>query len=212
MGRKSHNAVVATSQNLGQNACLKEGKTASVMDLRKAILALAMISCCVVALPARSDAQWWSSAPRDFEDCAERAKTPATGKDSVAECEAKFAGRRKPGGGYTYYDFMQNRSFDIAGPNPTPQESRKIDEQYTAYLAAQRRDIIASAFLRKQQSPADALAVATAKPAAKPKPGPRIKVSTVRRTTVETCHGRVSCSLQEISAKIHSIKKNLFGS
>ncbi len=46
---------------------------------------------------------------------------------ALAECNAKFAGRRKPGGGYTYYDFMQNRSFDIAGPNPTPEEQRKID-------------------------------------------------------------------------------------
>jgi hypothetical protein len=179
--------------------------------LRKATPALAMIACCVVALPARSVAQWWSSAPRDFEECAERAKTPATGKDTVAECEARFAGRRKPGGGYTYYDFMQNRSFDIAGPNPTPQESRKIDEQYTAYLAAQRRDIIASAFLRKQQSPADALAVAPAKPAVKPPREPRTKVSSIRKPK-ETCQGRLSCGWQELSGKMQGFKKTLFGS
>ena len=63
----------------------------------------------------------------------------------LAECNAKFAGRRKPGGGYTYYDFMQDRTFDIAGPNPTPEEQKKIDEQYTAYLERERRNNIAAA-------------------------------------------------------------------
>ena len=43
---------------------------------------------------------------------------------ALAECNAKFAGRRKPGGGYAYYDFMQDRTFDIAGPNPTPEEQK----------------------------------------------------------------------------------------
>src|ERR1700712_64911 len=174
------------------------------MDLRKAILTSVVIACCVVALPPRSYAQWWSSssAPRDFEECAERAKTSAIGNDSVPECEAKFAGRRKAGGGYTYFDFMQNRSFDIAGPNPTAEESRKIDEQYTAYLAAQRRDIIASAFLRKQQSSAETVTVATEKPAAKPPREPRTKVSSLRRVKLETCQGRLSCGWQELSGKI----------
>ena len=44
------------------------------------------------------------------------------------------------GGGYTYYDFLQNRHFDIAGPNPTPKELKHFDEEYVLYLAAQRRD------------------------------------------------------------------------
>src|SRR5581483_7902821 len=70
---------------------------------------------------------------------------------ALAECNAKFAGRRKAGGGYSYFDFMQNRSFDIAGPNPTPEELRHIDEQYTAYLENQRRKSIRAAFLAKQQ-------------------------------------------------------------
>jgi hypothetical protein len=69
----------------------------------------------------------------------------------LAQCNAKFAGRRKPGGGYTYFDFMQNRNFDIAGPNPTPEEQKHIDEQYTAYLDNQRRSTIAAAFAAKQQ-------------------------------------------------------------
>ncbi len=85
----------------------------------------------------RAHAQWWRSAPVDFEACAdpaEKAKTKEDKTAALAECNAKFAGRRKPGGGYTYYDFMQDRTFDIAGPNPTSEEQKKIDEQYTVYL------------------------------------------------------------------------------
>jgi hypothetical protein len=71
---------------------------------------------------------------------------------ALGECSAKFAGRRKPNGsGYTYYDFMQDRSFDIAGPNPTPEEQKHIDEQYTTYLEGQRRRDIAAAFAKEQQ-------------------------------------------------------------
>lgn len=103
--------------------------------------------------PVRSDAQWWRSAPADFESCAdvaEQAKTKEEKTAALAECNAKFAGRRKPGGGYTYYDFMQDRTFDIAGPNPTPEEQKKIDEQYTAYLERERRNSIAAALAAKQ--------------------------------------------------------------
>ena len=88
-----------------------------------------------------------------FESCAdvaEKAKTKEEKTAKLAECNAKFAGRRKPGGGYTYYDFMQDRIFDIAGPNPTPEEQKKIDEQYTAYLERERRNNIAAALAAKQ--------------------------------------------------------------
>ena len=110
----------------------------------------------VVLAPVSCDAQWWRSAPVDFESCAdvaEKEKTKEEKTAKLAECNAKFAGRRKPGGGYTYYDFMQDRTFDIAGPNPTPEEQRKIDEQYTAYLERERRSHIAAALAAKQQQP-----------------------------------------------------------
>ena len=106
--------------------------------------------------PVRCDAQWWRSAPVDFESCAdlaERAKTKEEKTAKLAECNAKLAGRRKPGGGYTYYDFMQDRTFDIAGPNPTPEEQKRIDEQYTAYLEREWRSHIAAAQAAKQQQP-----------------------------------------------------------
>ena len=116
---------------------------------------VAAIGGLAVLAPVRSDAQWWRSAPVDFESCAdvaEKAKTKEEKTTALAECNVKFAGRRKPGGGYTYYDFMQDRTFDIAGPNPTPEEQKKIDEQYTAYLERERRNSIASALMAKQQS------------------------------------------------------------
>src|SRR5215831_9440280 len=108
----------------------------------------------IVLQPVRVSAQWWSRAPSDFEECADAAEKSATKEEktaALAECNAKFAGRRKPGGGYTYYDFMQDRTFDIAGPNPTPEEQKKIDSEYTAYLERERRNSIAAALMAKQQ-------------------------------------------------------------
>ena len=73
------------------------------------------------------DAEAWRSAPVDFEACADTAEKARTKEDktaALAECNAKFAGRRKPSGGYTYYDFMQDRTFDIAGPNPPPEAQK----------------------------------------------------------------------------------------
>ena len=122
---------------------------------RTSALLIAAIVGGVVLQPSRAYAQWWGSrAPADFEECADGAEKAATREARIAalsECNAKFAGRRKPGGGYTYFDFMQNRNFDIAGPNPTPEEQKHIDEQYTAYLDNQRRSTIAAAFAAKQQ-------------------------------------------------------------
>src|SRR6516164_11651851 len=108
----------------------------------------------IVLQPVRVSAQWWSRAPADFEDCADVAEKAASKEEktsALAECNAKFAGRRKPGGGYSYYDFMQDRTFDIAGPNPTPEEQKYIDEQYTIYLENQKKSSIAAAFTAKQQ-------------------------------------------------------------
>ena len=99
---------------------------------RTSALLMAAIAGCFVLAPSRAHAQWWSRAPADFEECADAAEKAATKEAKaslLAGCNAKFAGRRKPGGGYAYFDFMQNRSFDIAGPNPTPEEQKEIDQQ-----------------------------------------------------------------------------------
>ena len=120
---------------------------------RSTAFAVAALAACFELAPVVAHAQWWHSGPRDFEECAdiaEKAKTKQDKTAQLADCNSKFAGRRKPGGGYTYYDFMQDRSFDIAGPNPTPAEQKKIDQEYTVYLEKQRRSNIVAAFNAKQ--------------------------------------------------------------
>ncbi|MET0678219.1 MAG: hypothetical protein ABW175_20675 [Bradyrhizobium sp.] len=122
---------------------------------RASSFAIAAIGALYVLAPVAADAQWWRSAPHDFESCAdvaEKEKTKEEKTAKLADCNAKFAGRRKAGGGYTYYDFMQDRTFDIAGPNPTPEEQKKIDEQYTAYLERERRNHLAAQAARQQQA------------------------------------------------------------
>jgi len=126
----------------------------SVIVSRPSAWLIAAIAGCVVLQPSHAQAQWWSRAPVDFEACAdvaEKAASKEARKAALTECNAKFAGRRKPGGGYSYFDFMQNRSFDIAGPNPTPEEQKKIDEHYTDFLDRERRNSIAAEIAAKQQ-------------------------------------------------------------
>src|SRR6202171_3887836 len=119
------------------------------MAAGKSGLLIAVVVGGAALTPLRAHAQWWSTrAPVDFEECADLAEKAATKEartSAVGGWNAKFAGRRKPGGGYSYYDFMQNRSFDIAGPNPTTEEQKHIDEQYTAFLDRERRSTIAAA-------------------------------------------------------------------
>lgn len=100
-------------------------------------------------------------AARDYEECAEFSQASAGLQHSplpsnnaqggtVLDCNVRFAGRRKQSGGYTYYDFMQDRSFDIAGPNPTAEERRRIDHEYMGFLDTQRRENIATELAKRQ--------------------------------------------------------------
>ena len=124
------------------------------MASRTSTLLIAIFAAGIVLTPLRAQAQWWSSKPVDFESCADVAEKAANKEEKatrLGDCHAKFAGRRKPGGGYTYFDFMQNRHFDIAGPNPTAEEQKKIDEEYIAYLEQERRSTIAAAFTARHR-------------------------------------------------------------
>ena len=167
--------------------------------------------------PGPAYAQWWSArGPADFEECAdiaERAATREARTSALFECNAKFAGRRKPGGGYTYFDFMQNRSFDIAAPNPTPEEQKHIDEQYTAFLDRERQNSIAAAAAAKQQQLQQA-SLQNEKPAmpkasARPQPASR---ETRPRVKPATCaKGSFSCDWPRLAERIKDLKKVLFG-
>ena len=181
-----------------------------------ALLLMAAVGASVLLAPSRAPAQWWRSAPADFEECADTAEKAATKEAkaaALAECNAKFAGRRKPGGGYTYYDFMQNRNFDIAGPNPTAEEQKHIDEQYTAFLDRERRSNIAAAFAVKElqlqqaslKSDAEKRPAAASKP---PSPSPDLRP----RARADGCvKHSFSCEWPRISEGIKDLKK-LFSS
>jgi hypothetical protein len=167
-------------------------------------------------------AQWWSRAPADFEECAdvaEKAATKQTRAAALTECNAKFAGRRKPGGGYAYFDFMQNRSFDIAGPNPTAEEQKQIDEQYTVYLENQRRSSIAAAFAAKRQQLQQQASLKSDAEKAPPatssisKPPPPASAADLKRVKPPaTCpQNSFSCDWPKLSESIKDLKKALFG-
>jgi hypothetical protein len=97
---------------------------------------------------------WPEQTAADFEECAEQveAKPASDGerKALMTGCNARFAGRRKVGGGYSYYDFMQDRKFDIAGPNPTAEERQHIDHAYMGFLDAQRREAVSAQLAKRK--------------------------------------------------------------
>lgn len=82
---------------------------------------------------------------------------------------------------------MQNRNFDIAGPNPTPEEQKKIDEEYIAYLEQERRSTIAAAFTARQQQ----VQQASLKSDVEKIPVPRVNPARQAATTSEPRSGEV---------------------
>jgi len=195
-----------------------------VIASRASSFAVATIGSLIVLAPVRCDAQWWRSAPVDFESCADVAEKASTKEEKttkLAECNAKFAGRRKLGGGYTYYDFMQDRTFDIAGPNPTPEEQKKIDEQYTAYLERERRNHVAAALAAKQQQPepppaqdlqqvslrSDPVSSPLAENEKVPVPVASPVKQAARIKAAQCAKNQFSCEWPRLSEKVNEIKK-----
>jgi hypothetical protein len=191
-----------------------------VIASRTSALLIAALAACAVLQAVRAQAQWWSRAPADFEECADAAEKAATKEaktSALTECNAKFAGRRKPGGGYTYYDFMQNRSFDIAGPNPTPEEQKQIDQQYTAFLDRERRNSIAAALTAKQQQLLQQASLQNEKvpvPIEAPPRKPPAAANDIKpHPKMVTCaQHSFSCDWPRLSEGIKDLKKALFGS
>ncbi len=184
------------------------------MGSRIAALVVAGFASVMVLHLSRASAQWWNRAPADFEDCAEAAGKSATKEEktaALAECNAKFAGRRKPGGGYTYYDFMQDRSFDIAGPNPTPEEQRHIDEQYTVYLENQRRSSIAAAFVKQQQMKLEQASLRSDTPSTEKIPIPQARPKQAGRGPNNCPQHNFSCEWPKLSDSLSELKR-LFNS
>ena len=154
-----------------------------------------------------------SSTPHvaaDYEDCAEEAQSNATSSTEysklITHCGERFAGRRKAGGGYAYFDFMQNRSFDIAGPNPTDNETKQIDRAYMEFLHSQRQEMLPSdlpkAQANQEQTGVDRAQHEVGPPLSlAPKSPPLVKRPTVGGTKV--CEdGSLSCGWAKLSATV----------
>jgi len=197
----------------------------------------------VVALALLALVVWWlgfrTPSPhvvRDYEDCVEQTQAVTSKVQRAAlmtKCSAWFAGRRKPGGGYTYFDFMQDRSFDIAGPNPTAEERKRIDRAYMDFLDAQRREAVSAELAKRRNEqlqedlararqpvgPPTPLALRSPPPAAERRP---VEFSAERRpadlaaekriadrSKATTCEdGSLTCSWAKLSAAV----KNAFAS
>ncbi len=150
------------------------------------------------------------TVPRDYEECANEAKaniSTAEYSRQIEDCSARFAGRRKLGGGYTYFDFMQNRSFDIAGPNPTADERKQIDLSYMEFLRAQRQEILSSDFA-KAKADREQAALEAEKNIGPPLAlTPKVPLP-VRRPAVERSKicddGSLSCGWAKLSAAVRS--------
>jgi hypothetical protein len=156
---------------------------------------------------------------RDFEECVEQieAKAPSNGERGALmwACNALFAGRRKAGGGYAYYDFMQDRNFDIAGPNPTAEESKQIDRAYMGFLDAQRREAVSAELAKRQNEQLRADLESARQPIGPPmvltpmnSPARAAKRPVDRSRSTRCQDGSLSCSW----AKFSAVVKNAFAS
>jgi hypothetical protein len=171
------------------------------------------IAC--LALLAGASAWIASSASHvaaDYEDCMEEAQAKATSSTEystlITHCGERFAGRRKAGGGYAYFDFMQNKTFDIAGPNPTESERKQIDHSYMEILGAARRETILSELMKAQANMEQAGIDRSRQNAGAPLPlTPKIPLP-AKRSVVERsklCEdGSLSCGWSKLSAAVRS--------
>ena len=114
-------------------------------------IALALLALVVSWLGFRGSPP---QSAQDFEECVEQVEAKAPSNDErnalMTDCSARFAGRRKASGGYSYYDFMQDRKFEIAGPNPTAEERKEIDREYMGFLDIQRREAVSAELAKRQ--------------------------------------------------------------
>jgi hypothetical protein len=152
----------------------------------------------------------------DFEECVEQVEAKRPSNDErvalMTDCNVRFAGRRKAGGGYSYFDFMQGRTFDIAGPNPTVEEHKRIDGAYMAFLDAQRREAILAELAKRQNERLRADVENLGQPVGPPieltPKNPATKRPIDRSKSTRCEDGSLTCSWVKFSAAV----KNAFAS
>lgn len=140
------------------------------------------------------------------------------GREDIRARRLQRQVRRSPqaGGGYSYYDFLQDRTFDIAGPNPTPEEQKKIDTAYTAYLAKERRNNEAAEAAARQQREQQELQarqlqqVALRTEVARvpvPVERPKVQQTVGQRKGAPCAKGSFSCDWPRLSESLNDLKK-----
>src|ERR1700730_9068158 len=178
--------------------------------------ALALLALVVLCLGIRGSPP---QSAQDFEECVEQVQAKAPSNDGrgalTTECSARVAGRRKAGGGYTYYDFMQDRNFDIAGPNLTAEERKEIDRAYMGFLDAQRREAVSAELAKRQNEQLRADLESARQPIGPPmvltpmnSPARAAKRPVDRSKSTRCEDGSLSCSW----AKFSAVVKNPFAS
>ena len=179
-------------------------------------VALVLLALVVLWLGVRGSPP---QSAQDFEECLEQVQAKRASNDergaSITDCNPRFAGRRKAGGGYTYYDFMQDRKFDIAGPNPTAEERKQIDREYMGFLDAQRGEAVSAEFAKRQNEQLRADMERARQPAGPPMvltPRDALPLPAKRpvdRSKSTRCEdGSLTCSW----AKFSAVVKNAFAS
>jgi hypothetical protein len=184
------------------------------------LASIALVLLALVGLWLGTGGSPFQSA-RDFEECVEQVEAKASPKIErgrlLTDCNARFAGRRKPGGGYTYYDFMQDRKFDIAGPNPTAEERKQIDRAYMGFLDVQQREAVSAELANRQNERLRASLESARQQAAAPlalrptnsfSPPLPVKRPVDRSKSAHCEDGSLSCSWAKLSAAV----KNAFAS
>jgi hypothetical protein len=177
------------------------------------VTAVALFLPALVVLCVR--AGWSPPQPaRDFEECVEQVEAKALSNGErgalMTACNARFAGRRKASGGYTYYDFMQGRNFDLAGPNPTAGERNLIDRAYMGFLDVQRREAVSTELAKRQNEQIRADLESVRQPVGPPMvlspPSTPAKRPVDRSKSTRCEDGSLSCSW----AKFSAVVKNAF--
>jgi hypothetical protein len=191
---------------------------------KRYLIALAAVLAVILAVAAFSLRGSSPESARDFEECVEALGANSSADQSsqssgeasgapMTSCSARFAGRRKAGGGYTYYDFMQGRNFDIAGPNPTAEERKQIDREYIAFLDVQRQEAVSAELAKKQderlradletaRQPAGPPLVLT--PAPKNSPAPSAKRPVDRSKSTRCDDDSLACGWSKLSAAVRN--------
>jgi hypothetical protein len=151
LARKNPQSPFVLRESDGGTECMYRLWDVGVTKLHLAVLVGVLCALVAIWLGFRETSP---ELALDFEDCAERVQARSLPSEELSalmtDCNARFAGRRKAEGGYTYYDFMQDRKFDIAGPNPTSDERKQIDREYIGYLDVQRQEAVSAELARRQ--------------------------------------------------------------